>query len=323
MGNTAIIDNPPSYAIDITVRGSDWLWAAFSVMAASFFLFTAFTFMQPVGRRAFHFFGIAILATASVAYFSMASNLGKTGILAEFPRSGVAHLYSGPADEAYRSIWYARYIDWTITTPLLLLELLLQTGLPLSYIFFTIFMDLVMIETGLIGALVTSSYKWGFYAFGCVAMLFVFWVLIGPARKASRSLGDDVLKQYTASAAVLGFLWFLYPIAWGLADGGNIISPDGEMVFYGVLDLLAKPGFLAFHLWTSRNIDYERFQLQSGHFSTGAVDNFERHEKEHHHNGVANGNGLANGNGVANGNGAAHTNHADPRPAELRAAAAA
>lgn len=34
-----------------------------------------------------------------------------------------------------RSIWYARYIDWTITTPLLLLEVLLATGLPLTEIF--------------------------------------------------------------------------------------------------------------------------------------------------------------------------------------------
>lgn len=59
-----------------------------------------------------------------------------------------------------------RYIDWTITTPLLLLELLLCTGLPLSEIITCIFMDIVMIVTGLVGALVASSYKWGFFTFG-------------------------------------------------------------------------------------------------------------------------------------------------------------
>ena len=36
-------------------------------------------------------------------------------------------------------IWYARYIDWTITTPALLLTLLLSTGLPMSSIIETIF----------------------------------------------------------------------------------------------------------------------------------------------------------------------------------------
>lgn len=44
---------------------------------------------------------------------------------------------------------------------MLLLELLLTTGLPLSQLFIVIFMDLLMIETGLIGSLVVSRYKWG------------------------------------------------------------------------------------------------------------------------------------------------------------------
>lgn len=270
MGNGAIAANPPSYDEDITVRGSDWLWAVFAIMVATGLGTTVLAYAAPIGKRAFHWMSVAILFTASVAYFSMASNLGKAPVQVEFVRYK-SDLWTGGGDP-YRSIWYARYIDWTITTPLLLLDLLLATGLPLSTIFFTIFMDLVMIITGLIGALVPSSYKWGYYTFGCVAMLYVFWVLIGPARKAAHALGPDSGAVYTKSAALLAGLWFLYPIAWGLADGGNVISPDGEMVFYGVLDILAKPGFILFHLFALRNIEYERFQLQSGHFSTGASD---------------------------------------------------
>lgn len=40
----------------------------------------------------------------------------------------------------------SRYIDWTITTPLLLLELALATGLPLPKIFNLIFLDIVMVS---------------------------------------------------------------------------------------------------------------------------------------------------------------------------------
>lgn len=36
-------------------------------------------------------------------------------------------------------------------------------------------------------------------------------------------------------------LWFCYGIAWGLSEGGNVISPDGEALFYGILDLLGGP----------------------------------------------------------------------------------
>ncbi len=46
-----------------------------------------------------------------------------------------------------------------ITTPLLLLDLLLTAGLPWPTILLTILVDEVMIVTGLVGALVKSSYK--------------------------------------------------------------------------------------------------------------------------------------------------------------------
>jgi bacteriorhodopsin len=92
----------------------------------------------------------------------MASDLGSTPIDVEFIRNE-SSLYTGDTSPETRSIWYARYIDWVITTPMLLLTLLLGTGMPLGDIMITIFFDLVMIVTGLIGALVASQYKWGFY----------------------------------------------------------------------------------------------------------------------------------------------------------------
>ena len=38
-------------------------------------------------------------------------------------------------------------------------------------------------------------------------------------------------------------IWLLYTIAWGLCEGGNVITPDSEAVFYGVLDFCAKSVF--------------------------------------------------------------------------------
>jgi bacteriorhodopsin len=53
----------------------------------------------------------------------------------------------------------------------------------------------------------------------------------------------------------------LYPIAWGVCEGGNVISPDSEAVFYGVLDFLAKPIFGALLIWGHRGIDPARLGL--------------------------------------------------------------
>ena len=72
-------------------------------------------------------------------------------------------------------------------------------------------------------------------------MLGVFWELGWTARKHAKALGPDVYRVYVSCGVLTLVVWTCYPIAWGVAEGGNVISPDSEAVFYGVLDFLAKP----------------------------------------------------------------------------------
>ena len=67
-----------------------------------------------------------------------------------------------------------RYIQWFITLPLLLLELLLATGLSLGDIMTAAFVAAVLVIMGLVGALVPSTYKWGYYTFGAVSLLYIW-----------------------------------------------------------------------------------------------------------------------------------------------------
>mgnify|MGYP003624094080 CR=1 FL=1 len=69
----------------------------------------------------------------------MGSNLGFTPIQVEYARS------NPKVRGTYRSIFYVRYIDWVITTPLLLLDLLLTAGMPWPTIFFVIVVDEIMV----------------------------------------------------------------------------------------------------------------------------------------------------------------------------------
>ena len=71
-------------------------------------------------------------------------------------------------------------------------------------------------------------------------------------------MGADIARTYVIVGVWTISLWFLYPIAWGLSEGGNVIAPDSEAVFYGILDILAKPVFGALLLWGHRNIDPTR-----------------------------------------------------------------
>ena len=87
------------------------------------------------------------------------------------------------------------------------------------------------------------------------AFFWVAWTVTWTARQHAAAIGSDVGRTYLICGVWTIFLWFLYPIAWGLSEGGNVISPDSEAVFYGILDLMAKPVFGALLLWGHRNID--------------------------------------------------------------------
>ena len=220
--NTVSTDN------HITVRGSDVYFAVTAVMIVSTFAFMGLSFRKPQSQRLFHYITAAITMVAAIAYFSMGSNLGWTAIAVEFQRS------NPKVAGTMRQIFYVRYIDWFVTTPLLLLDLLLTAGLPTPTIVYTILINEIMVVTGLIGALVKSSYKWGYYVFGCVAFFFVAYTVVFEGRAHARALGNDIAKTYTLCGIWTIGLWFLYPIAWGVSEGGNVIPSDSEAVFYGV-----------------------------------------------------------------------------------------
>ena len=58
-----------------------------------------------------------------------------------------------------------------------------------------------------------------------------------------------------------------YPICWALSEGANVISPTSEMIWYGILDIIAGPLFLFFFLFVMRDVDYQVFGLHSGKYT--------------------------------------------------------
>ncbi|KAF7191019.1 hypothetical protein HII31_07643 [Pseudocercospora fuligena] len=285
--------NGKTVQIAITVQGSDFYYAICAIMGATCIGILAAAQMKPRTDRVFFYLCASITMVATIAYYAMGSNLGWTPIDVEFPRTDPV------VRGRNREIFYARYIDWVITTPLLLTDLLLTAGMPWPSIVWTVLLDELMVVTGLVGALTKSRYKWGFFAFGCAAMLFVFWELAMVARPRAKKLGNDVHRTFLICGVLTLFIWMLYPIAWGLCEGGNVISADSEAVFYGVLDFIAKPIFSIMLLFGHWNIDPARLGLRIPDYN--GEDAVLHEKKELHGNGFSGSNGVTNGNGVANG----------------------
>jgi len=296
-GNTV---NGATADIAITSHGSDFYFAICAAMAFAGFAFIGLGMRKDRRDRVFHYITAAVVFVAAIAYFTMGSNLGFTPIRVEYQRSNPV------VRGTYRSIYYVRYIDWFITTPLLLLDLLLTAGMPWPTILWTIIVDEIMIITGLVGALVVSEYKWGYFAFGCFALVYIVYQLVWEARLHARAYGRDIERAFTICGSMTAFLWILYPIAWGICEGGNLISPDSEAVFYGVLDFLAKPIFGALLVWGHRNIDPARLGLAIKDYDGDALI----HEKQRRSESITNTPAVSNGanNGHSNGATNGHSN---------------
>ena len=78
----------------------------------------------------------------------------------------------------YRSFFYARYIDWLFTTPLLLIDLIILGDVHAHHIARILFADVVMILAGIFGATSSGYVKWGWFTIGCVAMFQIFYDLL-------------------------------------------------------------------------------------------------------------------------------------------------
>ncbi|CAI4056632.1 hypothetical protein SKDZ_03G0860 [Saccharomyces kudriavzevii ZP591] len=245
--NEALGLNPP-HGLDmhITKRGSDWLWAVFAVFAFILLCYIVMFFItENKGSRLTRYALAPALLIAFFeffAFFTYASDLGWTGVQAEFNHVKVDKSITGEVP-GVRQIFYSKYIAWFLSWPclLFLIELTASTtgettdisALDMIHsLLVQIVGTLFWVVSLLVGALIKSTYKWGYYTIGAIAMLVTQGILCQRQYFNLKTRGLNAIMLCTS----LVIVW-LYFICWGLSDGGNRIQPDGEAIFYGVLDL--------------------------------------------------------------------------------------
>jgi len=260
MVNKALQLNGPTAStghadIAITTHGSDWYFTVAAVMAFSTLVFWGLAFRKPRTQRLFYYITAGITMVSAIAYFTEGSNLGWVAIPVEWIRS------DSKVRGFARQIFWVRYIDYFVTLPLILLNLLLTAALPWPTILYTILINWIMVVSLLVGTLVHSTYKWGYFTFGTVSYLFLAYTMLWSARQHAADLGGSIYRTYLKGACLVFFLWLLYPVAWGCSEGGNIIAPDSEAVFYGIIDILSKPVFGALLLWGHQDIELAHIGL--------------------------------------------------------------
>ncbi|PVH69570.1 family A G protein-coupled receptor-like protein [Cadophora sp. DSE1049] len=235
-GNDALKVNRPDANRHLTTNGSNWLWAVTAVFALTLLGWLAWTLMRYKAKtnahnskhgdkidpqrdpqigaqrtavavnplyleRIFHYLWSLAAFIGFISYFTMAANLGNTPVR--------QYMHNDGNESQTRSIFYVRYIYWFLAWPLIVTANLLVSGVSWATIFFAVFLQEIWVVSWLCGALHAARINTG--------------------------------KSYTMLASFLVLAWMAFPIAWGLSEGSNRLSVTGEMIFYGILDLIAVP----------------------------------------------------------------------------------
>jgi len=248
--------------------GKKTLWVVFVLMVIASAAFTALSWRVPLSKRLFHTITTIITITAALSYFAMATGHGVSyhKIVIREQHDHVPDTFT----EVHRQVFWARYVDWSLTTPLLLLDLGLLAGMSGGHIIMAIVADLIMILTGLFAAFGAEGtpQKWGWYTIACIAYIFVIWHLALNGGANATQKGPKLRSFFVAIGGYTLVLWTAYPIVWGLADGARRVGVDGEIVAYAILDVLAKGVFGAWLLVTHANLRESDVEL-TGFWSNG------------------------------------------------------
>ncbi|CAM1510408.1 Fc.00g007430.m01.CDS01 [Cosmosporella sp. VM-42] len=247
--NDALDINPPAGDTHLSEGGSDWLWAATAIYIVSFIAFFALSLKPRNNERIFHYLFTVALFVGSIAYFAMASDLGFSVIRTSLNRS----------DAASYQIFFVKYVNWVVAWPVVIIALGLISGVSWATMVFNVFLSWIWVISYLCSAYTATSYKWGFYAFGTIAWLLLAYQTLLTGLLSARRL--NLSRDYILLAGWLNLLWLLYPIAFGVSDGGNSITVTKSLVYFGILDVLMIPVLAFLTLVLARKWDYALLNL--------------------------------------------------------------
>ncbi len=224
-----------------------WLWLDTLAMLAGGGVILVAGKQRTAHEQAHTIFHGIVPIIAACSYLAMA--VGQGSVILGQTAAGGGRLF-----------YFARYLDWTFTTPLLLLALAytaLESGLRRGGLIAGLLLaDVMMIVTSFFfGASDVIWIKWTWFAVSCVAFLAVYYVMWGPLLRENASERASVQADYRRNAAMLSVLWLIYPIILFFStDGTGIFGDTLGVALIAVLDLVSKVAYGLLTISSTRNL---------------------------------------------------------------------
>ena len=220
--------------------------------------------MAPDDYVGFTFFiGYMAMAAAAVFFFferSRVEDKWKMSLLISGLITGIAAVHYFYMRDYYLATGdhptFFRYVDWTLTVPLMCVEFYLLTkaaGATKSLLWKLIIASTWMLVCGYIGEAMSDgstghSVQWGVLStLGYLYILYTVW--LGEVAQLAEASKSDVVKRGVRTLAWFVLVgWAIYPIGYMCMDGGWLNSALGwgsENVdlWYNIADAINKIGF--------------------------------------------------------------------------------
>lgn len=215
----------------------DFLSLTFAIFLGGFVYFLASRREVAPKYRSAVTISAVILAIAGYHYFRIFESWN-----AAYELSGGQFVPTGvPFNEAYR------YMDWIVTVPLLIAELVLILGLiserRRSLLTRLVPAAFLMIALGYPGELTTSTgMQWLWWAAAMVPFVYILYILFGEVQQQINSQPEGVRGLVSALKWVLVGTWLFYPIAYlfPILFGNTGGALAAENIGYAIADITAK-----------------------------------------------------------------------------------
>lgn len=185
----------------------------FAAMTVSSAVFALLSWRVPVSRRLYYVTTTLMPLVSALAYFAMASGQA-SALNCETVRDRHAHHVPDTFHDVCRQVYWARYVDWALTTPLLLLNLCLLAGVDGAHTLMAIVANVIMNLAGLFAAFgkERTAQKWGWFVIACLAYVFTLWHVGLHGSRMVRTKGTRVSRLFAGLAGSALVLWTIYPM---------------------------------------------------------------------------------------------------------------
>jgi len=174
-------------------------------------------------QRKYYYCSTYICGFAAMAYFAMLSGQGWTAIA------------------GCRQFFYARFADYIITMPLIILLLGQVAGADVPTIAATIGASSVWIIALYMGSVsVVTTVKWFWFLLSIGALAAVIVALARSFKEASMQRYPEVAELYGKAAWLIILAFFCYPVVWLFSEGFASFSVSFEICAYTILDVVTK-----------------------------------------------------------------------------------